>query len=861
MSAYVYIMNLMQEIAPRQNKFNIAQLRIPWTLLVIVLAGILIRCYNLSSILFYWDEPIHSVRIAYQSLAYVLHYNNASALFSVLLHFLLPLGKLELMARLPSVICGILLIPLIYYGGKKFFSPRAGRIAAALVAFSPFFIRFSQYSRTYATFVFFAFLMLVFFFRALQEDRIHLWIIYSTAAFVAVYSHLMGFLAFSGIGLYAGIFWLIGIKKHKTLRTPESAVFTRFLVFTLAAFILAAALYSQDINVKGFLSASVDRVQNQASISSLIPYLAKKIFNEQMLLKPYFKIPMLIAIFLGLAGSLKKYREKVGFFLLYVLLPFAVFVALKPRSVNIQSAERYFIFILPVMLLLAARGIVVLSEILIVALKKIRPKIEFKPLWGRLFLIIISLILIIGFQHRHYYLNFWRFGTNPVPKEVREHLQKNIKQDSMILFDYFPASGHTLVANPLSKKIDLQQSEVLIRSEFTAPAEKNQIMIYRINANTLKPLGKRIIDLWVITAPSPKNSDLLLKQAEKSPYFNAERIQESVILHFTDDNELLGDKLQRYSRLSLQLDQSGIRQKELHLRAAKFFLIYGQTEEAYRTIEQAAALEPEIASGDLPSLTPVYSILDRLFGLNGKEFYTLYFDWFYYQSIARFLFDLGERYHKEKEFQQARLAYEQCLELSRNYDNRIASRLFQLANNKLAGNSPGEGVPLYHRAIALNPERFIYRLFLGEALKMDQRTREAETLYRELFSGSWQFLPARSQIMNQETVCLLERKEKKWRIIFRGSRGTIFSGTILTGKKFKQVRPDRFATRDTVTTTGNQLDFSLTMDKRRIKILEFETKDRSPISFDLQINGESDKSKIILLNSGDGPDQLPFVIQ
>jgi len=854
-------MKLMQDIATSSSGFQKRSGRLPLTLLMIMFAGILIRCYNLSSILFYWDEPIHSVRIAYQPLAYVLHYNNASALFSVLIHFLMPLGKLELMARLPSLIFGILLIPLIYYSTKKYFSSREAKVAAALVAFSPFFIRFSQYSRTYATFVFFSFLMLVFFFRALKEDRIRLWIAYAAATFIAVYSHLMGFLAFSGIGLYAGVFWLKGIQKHKTLRTKESTVFLRFLAFTLAAFILAAALYSQDINVKGFLSASVDRVQNQASISSLIPYLAKKIFNEQMLLKPYYFIPMLAAIFLGLAGSLKKHREKIGFFLLYILLPFTIFLSIKPRTVNIQSAERYFIFILPVIFLIAARGIVVLCNILTATMNKIRSGVEVKPLWIRLYLVIFSLILIFGFNHQHYYLNFWRFGTNPVKKEVREHLQKNMKQDSLILFDSFPAAGHTLIANPLSKKIDLQQSENLIRNGFSAPDGKNQIMIYRINTNTLKPLSRRKIDLWVISAPDPAKTNLIMTQAENSLLFNAVQVQDSVILHFSDKEQLLGDKLHQYSRLALTLEQDKIKQKELHLMTAEYHLLYGQTEDAYQELDQATALVTGKKKIEYPPAARVYSVLDRLFGLSSEELYSLYFDWFYYQNISRFLFDLGERYHKEKEFQKARSAYDKCLEYSRKFEHRIASRLFQLANNFLAADSPADAVPLYNQAIKLNPERFIFQLFLAEALKLENRISEAEAQFRSLFSDAWQFEPTRDRIINQDPVVIIGRDGEKWRIIYRGAKGTVFAGKIRSKKKIKQVRPDRFSTRDTVTIAENELDFYLNMDKRRIKILEFETKRRSPVSFDLQINGTADKSKIILLNTSTGPDQIPFSIQ
>ena len=86
-------------------------------LIVLLLIGTGIRFFNLGNIFLYRDEPIHSVRIDYQPLSFVTAHNNGSALFAVLVHFLLDWGPVEGMARLPSAVFGSLAILAIFFVG------------------------------------------------------------------------------------------------------------------------------------------------------------------------------------------------------------------------------------------------------------------------------------------------------------------------------------------------------------------------------------------------------------------------------------------------------------------------------------------------------------------------------------------------------------------------------------------------------------------------------------------------------------------------------------------------------------------------------------------------------------------------
>jgi mannosyltransferase len=67
-----------------------------------------------------------------------------------LLHFWIPIfGSAEFSLRFPSLIFGVLTVPLIYAAGNRFLGRTAGLLAAALIAISPLLLWYSQEARMY----------------------------------------------------------------------------------------------------------------------------------------------------------------------------------------------------------------------------------------------------------------------------------------------------------------------------------------------------------------------------------------------------------------------------------------------------------------------------------------------------------------------------------------------------------------------------------------------------------------------------------------------------------------------------------------------------------------------------------------
>ena len=99
------------------------------------------------------------------------------------------LGDDTVLIRLPSLLLGTATVPVVYALGRQVVGTKAGLLAAALVALSPFAVFYSVEARPYATMVFFVALSMLALLRAVEDSRTRWWVIYALAAACAVYSH------------------------------------------------------------------------------------------------------------------------------------------------------------------------------------------------------------------------------------------------------------------------------------------------------------------------------------------------------------------------------------------------------------------------------------------------------------------------------------------------------------------------------------------------------------------------------------------------------------------------------------------------------------------------------------------------
>ena len=98
----------------------------------------------------------------------------------------------ELAMRAPSILAGTAMVPVLYLLGRELYDTRAATFAAALAAFAPFLVWYSQEARMYALFMLFAALAMLGQLRALRRGRARDWLLWGVARSLLLWTQYFG---------------------------------------------------------------------------------------------------------------------------------------------------------------------------------------------------------------------------------------------------------------------------------------------------------------------------------------------------------------------------------------------------------------------------------------------------------------------------------------------------------------------------------------------------------------------------------------------------------------------------------------------------------------------------------------------
>lgn len=175
----------------------------------ITVGAALIRFLALDHQSFDHDEAVTAVRVLHPSLGDTLsvvgHLERSPPLYYLLSWaWSKPFGTGEVGLRSLSALAGTLTVPVAYLLARQLASRWAGAVAATLVALNPYLVWYSQEARSYALFVLFASVALLFFARALREPSTRNLGWWATASALALLSHYFAVFTIVPEGL-----WLI----------------------------------------------------------------------------------------------------------------------------------------------------------------------------------------------------------------------------------------------------------------------------------------------------------------------------------------------------------------------------------------------------------------------------------------------------------------------------------------------------------------------------------------------------------------------------------------------------------------------------------------------------------------------------
>ena len=180
-------------------------------------------------------------------------------LYYTILHFIIRfLGESAAVMRIPSVLCGVLILPITYWTmHRASFDNEDGYYAMSLVAVSSVLIFYSQELRAYSLLAFMGVLSVCLLFRCLTNATMSNNLFYSISIFVLSYTHRYGFFLIIAQGICLCLY-----RKWKTL-------IPALLTFALAGILSVLQIIQGNLNY----SEAPDRVASFGAVIALINML------------------------------------------------------------------------------------------------------------------------------------------------------------------------------------------------------------------------------------------------------------------------------------------------------------------------------------------------------------------------------------------------------------------------------------------------------------------------------------------------------------------------------------------------------------------------------------------------------------
>ena len=302
-------------------------------LLILTVLGAFLRLFQLGAASLWLDEA-STLTLARQSITQIWGSLSAGEfnppLFYWMEHAMLGFGESEAVLRFIPAILGILTIPAFYFMGAEILDRNTGIVAAALLAFSPFQIFYSQEARAYAPMLFFFSLALLFFLRLLRSWGRRDAILFSIFAAVAFWTHFYAFVPILSLFLFAIVVKAKEIAKNLRSAIPLAVPIAVFSLLTLPLIYYAVQLFTLRTGTPPTFG-----IQGIATITQTIIQISG--FSEILAY-------VLVALFIVGIASLSLKDRTIALLLVFVLafsLVLSVFL-----SYRMPMVPRYLIYLL-----------------------------------------------------------------------------------------------------------------------------------------------------------------------------------------------------------------------------------------------------------------------------------------------------------------------------------------------------------------------------------------------------------------------------------------------------------------------------------------------------------------------------------
>ncbi|MBE7472441.1 MAG: glycosyltransferase family 39 protein [Anaerolineales bacterium] len=341
--------------------------------LVITAIGFALRLYALGRESLWYDELLQ-LDIAQGPLSGILPQlprHTAVPLDYFISHAWILLGRQDAWVRLPAVMIGTLTLPLAYWLGRRLLGRSEGLLLMALLALSPFHIRYSQEARPYALVVLGVILAVYALWRFRATGQRRDLVILQIGVLIFALAHLFALVIFVPFALWAGLDFIFAHPRRTAVKTLGALVGTGTvaLVILLALGYGSALYYSTREFGKAVAEPEKFTVEAEQKPNQGDGPRVDDFFIKNQILGPLGAGDAEPVLWLvnGLAGLGLLYlltQKRYGLSLLlslWIVLPIVVIVAFLVYRGTFFS-PRYIISTLPAYLILLTVGLLALPR-------------------------------------------------------------------------------------------------------------------------------------------------------------------------------------------------------------------------------------------------------------------------------------------------------------------------------------------------------------------------------------------------------------------------------------------------------------------------------------------------------------------
>ena len=313
-----------------------------WVLLVAA-GALVLRLITLTAQSFWFDEVLTA--LGAQSFAWVLY--SAQIFGHPPLQYLVAwaaggAAATEGAVRAPFVAAGVGAVVVMALLGRRLVGPATGLMAAGFLAISPFHVELSQLARPYALVVMLVALSWLALFRALERAGAVDWLAFSATAVLAFYTHYLAGMVIAVQAIVAAV-WVARRREN---------VLPALVSFAGVGLLLAPWLEV----LRSLAGAQLER--GVLSAGALTDFVTHVLIPEQVGVGAAGLVTAALCL-VGLWGF--GVRPEVALAaVLSLVLPLGLLWAINPAQ---ALAGRHFAFVLPMMVLLAAHGLVTAARL------------------------------------------------------------------------------------------------------------------------------------------------------------------------------------------------------------------------------------------------------------------------------------------------------------------------------------------------------------------------------------------------------------------------------------------------------------------------------------------------------------------